>query len=695
VLTVLEGNNFLVADDRGDVVSGTHGLYYQDTRYLSKWRLTINDERPQLLSSGTVDYYSAAVYTQNAPTTTMPAGAVSLIRELFVGKGGMQNSIHVENHLLDPVELKLRLEFEFDFLDLFEVKAREYREEDLVFTDSTQPALGVESARDERENSWSFTLHDGDFRARALVWFADRGEPDAGSITYAIALEPGETWRTRANVVLLHGADERRDRYTSFYFGQERVRVEESLRAWRLHAPVLVTNWEDLRNTYHRSLADLAALRMRSQVQGAAATRDLPAAGLPWFMTVFGRDTLITSFQTMLLGSSLAAGTLEALAGLQATARDDHRDAEPGKIVHELRVGRVAVDGGAFPYYGSVDSTLLFLILLSELYRWTGDVDTIRGLREPALNALRWIREQGDLDGDGYIEYQRRSKNGLESQSWKDSWDSMRFRDGAVAQTPIATAEVQGYAYDARMRMAELLRTVWNDVPLAVEIEAEADALKRRFNDDFFVEDGGGGRYVLGLDRDKRQIDSLCSNIGHLLWSGVVDEPRAGMIAEQLMSHHLNSGWGVRTMSDHDRGFNPIGYHTGTVWPHDNSLVMAGLCRYGYRLYANRIASAMIEAARHFEYRLPEVFAGYTRERTPFPVAYPTACSPQAWAAGAPVLFLRSMLGLRPDPVSGTLFADAVLPEACTMLELRGVAALGRQFDITVRGGHAEVRESA
>ncbi|MDX6545271.1 MAG: hypothetical protein QOG02_1045, partial [Gaiellales bacterium] len=643
----------------------------------------------------TVDYYSAAVYTQNAPTKAMPAGAVSLIRELFVGKGGMQNSIQVENHLLDPVELRLRLEFEFDFLDLFEVKAREYREEDLVFTDSTQPALGVETARDERENSWSFTLHDGDFRARALVWVADRGEADAGSITHTIALEPGEKWRTRANVVLLHGADERRDRYTSFYFGQERVRVEESLRAWRLHAPVLVTNWEDLRNTYHRSLADLAALRMRSQIQGAAATRDLPAAGLPWFMTVFGRDTLITSFQTMLLGSSLAAGTLEALAGLQATIRDDHRDAEPGKIVHELRVGRVAVDGGAFPYYGSVDSTLLFLILLSELYRWTGDVDTIKGLREPALNALRWIREQGDLDGDGYIEYHRRSKNGLESQSWKDSWDSMRFRDGSVAQTPIATAEVQGYAYDARNRMAELLRTVWNDVPLAIEIEAEAEALKRHFNDVFFVEDGAGGRYVLGLDHDKRQIDSLCSNIGHLLWSGVVDEPRAGLIAEQLMSHQLNSGWGVRTMSDHDRGFNPIGYHTGTVWPHDNSLVVAGLCRYGYRLYANRIASAMIEAARHFEYRLPEVFAGYTRERTPFPVAYPTACSPQAWAAGAPVLFLRSMLGLRPDPVSGTLFADAVLPEACTLLELRGVAALGRQFDITVRGGHAEVRESA
>jgi glycogen debranching enzyme len=694
VLTVLEGNNFLVADDRGDVLTGADGLYYNDTRYLSRWRLLLNGERPQLLSSGTVDYYSAAVYMQNVSTPVLPAGAVSLIRELFVGEGGMQNSVHIENHLLDPVELKITLEFEFDFLDLFEVKAREYRDEDLVFTDRTQPRLGVKTARDERENSWSFTLQDGEFRAQALVWVSHRGETEATSITHTITLEPGDTWQTRAHVVLLHGRDERRPRYTSFYFGQERVRVEESLRAWRLHAPELITDWEDLRNTYHRSLADLAALRMRPRNQGVTL-RDLPAAGLPWFMTVFGRDTLITSFQTMLLGSSLAAGTLEALAALQSTEYDDQRDAEPGKIVHELRVGRVAVEGGAFPYYGSVDSTLLFLILLSELYRWTGDRDAVTALREPAMNALRWIREQGDLDGDGYIEYQRRSKNGLESQSWKDSWDSMRFRGGQVARSPIATAEVQGYAYDARVRTAELARRVWGDEPLAVELEAEAEALKARFNQDFFLDGEGGGHYVLGLDHAKRPIDSLCSNIGHLLWSGIVDEPRAGLIAEQLMSHNLNSGWGVRTMSDLERGFNPIGYHTGTVWPHDNSLVMSGLCRYGYRQYANRIASAMMEAARHFEYRMPEVFAGYTRERTPFPVAYPTACSPQAWAAGAPVLFLRSMLGLRPDPETGKLHADAVLPESCTRLELRGVEALGRQFDITVRGGHAEVRESA
>jgi glycogen debranching enzyme len=694
MLTVLDGNSFLVADDHGDVGAGSEGLYYNDTRYLSTWQLLLNGEPPQLLSSDTVDYYSAAVYLQNPPLPGMPAGAVSLIRDVFVGEGSLQNTLRVENHLIEPVELELRLEFDFDFLDLFEVKAREYRDEDLVFTRRTEPGFSVDVTHDQDENSWSFQLRDGVFSAEALVWVSQRGHTGERFISHSVSLQPGETWESRANVVLLSGDSRRRDRYTTFYFGQERVRVEESLRAWRLHAPELVTDWEELRNTYTRSLADLAALRMRAR-QGSDRMGDLPAAGLPWFMTVFGRDTLLTSYQTLLLGPSLAAGTLETLAALQANERDDARDSEPGKIVHELRLGRVAAEGGAFPYYGSVDSTLLFLILMSELYRWTGDVDTIKGLREPAMRALGWMHEDGDLDGDGFIEYQRRSQRGLESQTWKDSWDSMRYHDGSVARTPVAAAEVQGYAYDARLRAAELCRHVWSDPDMAARLEGEAAQLKTAFNQAFFSERNGDGYFVLGLDHEKRQIDSLCSNIGHLLWSGIVDETRAATVAEQLMSDTLNSGWGVRTMSDRDRGFNPIGYHTGTVWPHDNSLLTAGLVRYGFRQYANRIASDMLTAARHFDYRLPEVFAGYRRGMTPFPVAYPTACSPQAWAAGAPVLFLTCMLGLRPDPADGRLHVDAVLPEACQRLELHGIEALGRRFDVNVQGGHAEVRESA
>ena len=479
MLTVLDGNSFLVADDHGDVGAGSEGLYYNDTRYLSAWQLLLNGEPPQLLSSDTVDYYSAAVFLQNPPLPGMPAGAVSLIRNVFVGEGSLQNTLRVENHLIEPVELELRLEFDFDFLDLFEVKAREYRDEDLVFTRRTEPGFSVDVSHDEDENSWSFRLRDGVFSAEALVWVSQRGHTGDRFISHSVSLKPGETWESRANVVLLSGDSRRRDRYTTFYFGQERVRVEESLRAWRLHAPELVTDWEELRNTYTRSLADLAALRMRAR-QGSDRMGDLPAAGLPWFMTVFGRDTLLTSYQTLLLGPSLAGGTLETLAALQASERDDERDSEPGKIVHELRLGRVAAEGGAFPYYGSVDSTLLFLILISELYRWTGDVDTIRGLREPAMRALGWMHEYGDLDGDGFIEYHRRSQRGLESQTWKDSWDSMRYHDGTVARTPVAAAEVQGYAYDARLRAAELCRHVWGDPELAERLERRGRAAQDR-----------------------------------------------------------------------------------------------------------------------------------------------------------------------------------------------------------------------
>jgi len=295
MLTVLDGNSFLVADDHGDVGAGSEGLYYNDTRYLSAWQLLLNGEPPQLLSSDTVDYYSAAVFLQNPPLPGMPAGAVSLIRNVFVGEGSLQNTLRVENHLIEPVELELRLEFDFDFLDLFEVKAREYREEDLVFTRRTEPGFSVDVSHDEDENSWSFRLRDGVFSAEALVWVSQRGHTGDRFISHSVSLKPGETWESRANVVLLSGDSRRRDRYTTFYFGQERVRVEESLRAWRLHAPELSTDWEELRNTYTRSLADLAALRMRAR-QGSDRMGDLPAAGLPWFMTVFGRDTLLTSY---------------------------------------------------------------------------------------------------------------------------------------------------------------------------------------------------------------------------------------------------------------------------------------------------------------------------------------------------------------------------------------------------------------
>src|SRR5436190_21522908 len=412
-------------------------------------------------------------------------------------------------------------------------------------------------------------------------------------------------------------------------------------------------------------------------------------------MTDFGRDTLITSLQTLLFGPELATGALEVLAELQALEDDPETDAEPGKIVHEVRHGKAA-KVWFHRYYGTVDATPLYLVLLSEVWRWTGDSALAEQLREPALRALAWIDEHGDADGDGFVEYRRRTERGLENQSWKDSGDSQRFADGRLAEAPIAPCEVQGYVYDAKRRIAELAREAWGDAVLADRLDAEADELRERFDHAFWVADRGGF-YALGLDSDKRHVDSLCSNIGHLLWSGIVSEERAARIVESLMSDQLRSGWGLRTMSTEDTGYSPLSYHTGTVWPHDNSLIAAGLAQYGYREEALRIVQQMLEAAVFFDFELPEVFAGLPRDTTPFPIAYPTAARPQAWAAGTPVLLLQVLLGLRPDHRSRrleTAVADGELPAWAGTIRLTGVRAFDRSWNVHFEDGRVRVEES-
>ena len=390
-------------------------------------------------------------------------------------------------------------------------------------------------------------------------------------------------------------------------------------------------------------------------------------------MTLFGRDSLITSFQALPFQSELAGTTLRVLASRQGMRTDEFRDEEPGKILHELRRGELTAfeERPHSPYYGSADSTMLFLILLDEYERWTEDRALVRELEQNARAALEWIDEHGDRDGDGYVEYERRNaETGLENQCWKDSWDSILFPDGTLAPLPRATCELQGYVYDAKVRCARLARHVWGDDGLADRLEREADDLRKRFNEDFWVDDGEF--FALALDGEKRQVRTLTSNIGHLLWSGIADEDKAARCVAHLMGERLFSGWGVRTMATGYAGYNPIGYHTGTVWPHDNSLICLGLARYGFRDEASRIAYALSwAAALYFDDRLPEAFAGYPREATHFPVEYPTACSPQAWAAGAPLVFVRTMLGL--EPKGSRLLVEPALPPEIAWIELEGV----------------------
>jgi glycogen debranching enzyme len=460
---------------------------------------------------------------------------------------------------------------------------------------------------------------------------------------------------------------------------------------WIAAAPRLECDDGQLQRTYLRSLIDLAALRFSPAIAGE---NSLPAAGLPWFMSMFGRDSILTSLQALPFAPDQAATTIRVLAAWQGSRCDDFRDEEPGKIVHELRYGEMAAfeQRPQSPYYGDADGTPLFVVLLDEYELWTGDADLVRDYEYEARAALDWIGEYGDLMGNGYVSYRpRREDTGLANQCWKDSWNSISYRDGRLPGFPRATCELQGYAYDAMIRGARLAREFWCDQEYAQRLERNAADLKERFNRDFWIEDGE--YYALALDgaADGARVDALSSNIGHLLWSGIVPEDRADAVVGHLMGSRLYSGWGVRTLAAGEERYNPIGYHVGTVWPFDNSFIAWGLRRYGYKQEAAQIASDMLDAAAYFDGRLPEAFGGYDRTETRYPVQYPTACSPQAWSTGAPLLFLRTMLGLQPS--GQHLVVEPALPATLGSVTLLDIPGRWGRLDAFGRGLLAVDRE--
>ncbi len=682
-MTILEGSTFCICDDLGDVQAGSSGgLYAMDTRFLSTFIVTINGERPLLLSSGRVEYFSAAFYSRNPLAGGLAQDALSVVRRRFVGDG-MQDHLSVRNETGKPVSFSLELELAADFADIISVKQHDFALGDP--THASPLPLPAAARYDRAAGQIVFEERDGR-QGRTQVLLSRLPDVAEESIRFAVELAPHEAWDVRVDVLVSLDGDIEHPALVSRRFGTERARVRDSLDAWHMRVPKLDTTWDGLRHAYAQSRNDLAALRLR----GGEGPGLLPAAGMPWFMTVFGRDTIITSLQTLLFGPELAISALDVLAELQSQADDPSIDAEPGKILHELRRGRAAEKWFA-RYYGSVDATPLYIVLLCEVWRWTGDDDLARRLRGPALAALGWIDDHGDRDGDGFVEYERRS-NGLENQSWKDSGDSQRFRDGRFAKPPIAPAEVQGYVYDAKRRLAELARVAWGDEVLAGRLEQEAAVLAASFDEAFWVADRGG-YYALALDGTKRRVDSLCSNLGHLLWSGIVPEHRVDAIVDALMRGELWSGWGIRTMSTSDAAYSPLSYHNGTVWPHDTALAAWGLARYGHWAEAHRITLALFEAAEHFDWSLPEVFAGFERTDTPFPIAYPTAARPQAWAAGTPILLLRLLLGLEPDLGQRALTsrAPAELPPWAGEIRLRGIQAFGQSWDADLVRGAVRV----
>jgi glycogen debranching enzyme len=669
LVKILDGNTFVVSDGRGDIEASRTdptGLFSYDTRFLSKWVLTINGERMNPLSVDDLQYFETRFFLVPGTGTVYIDAKLSVIRRRAVGRG-FHEELTILNHADQPVDLSVRLDAGCDFADLFEVK-------------DALEKKGAYSARVAR-GKLVLSYERGTFGRATAISASERAQIDEDGLTFTIRIGAHDSWTTQLDVAAeFPGIGEGRREIEDPTRLQ--LRMRRNLQRWIDEAPRLECDWEPLKATYRRSLVDLAALRFSPLIAGG---RSLPAAGLPWFMTMFGRDSIFTSLQALPFTPELAATTLRALGDWQGVGLDDFRDEDPGRILHEMRYGELTAfeERPHSPYYGSADATPLYVVLLDEYERWTGDRALVRELELEAGAALNWIDGYADLQGTGYVWYQRRNeKTGLENQCWKDSWDSISFRDGRLPGFPRATCELQGYAYDAKLRGARLARIVWKDKALADRLEKEAADLKRRFNRDFWVEDGE--YFALALDPDGNQVDALGSNNGHLLWSGIVDKSKAKAVARHLLGPRLFSGWGVRTLAEGEGRYNPIGYHVGTVWPFDNSFIAWGLRRYGFKEEAAVIAAGILDAGQFFEGRLPEAFGGYERGQTMYPVQYPTACSPQAWSTGAPLLLLRTMLGL--EPLGDHLVVDSALPGAIGHLELLDIPGRWGRIDAFGRG---------
>jgi glycogen debranching enzyme len=651
-ITINDGESFLLTGADGTINDQrAQGLFVRDTRLISHYEISLDRQLLMLLTSSNITHRVARYEFTNlellTPIGIVPAKKllVSVRRDIL---GGMHEDIDITNHHQARVELQLMLAIRSDFVDLSRIKAHQLM---------TQGRM--ETAWEN--NTLTNTYRNGSF-VRALRIHPEGKNSQArysnGRLIFDIALDPGATWHTCINFIALVDGEELIPKHLDSAI--EATPAGEEMASFLDVATQLHSSNRQVEQTYRQALVDLAALRI--PVSGGDPVW-IPAAGIPWFVAVFGRDPLIASLQTMSVTPSLAQGTLRKLAQLQATERNDWQDAEPGKILHELRRGELAQlhQVPTAPYYGAIDTTLLWIITLSETYEWTGDRQLLKDCAESLERALNWIDESGDADGDGFVEYFSRSQDGIQNQGWKDSGDAIRAADGTIVEAPIGLCETQGQVYDAWQRAAKIY-DVFGQTDRALTLRQKADALYKQFNERFWMPDEGF--YCLGLDRHKQQIRSIASNAGQLLWSGIVPEQRAAQMVQRLFQPDLWCGWGIRTLSAQHPAYDPIGYHTGSVWAHDNSFIAAGLKRYGYHAEANRIAEGIFAAASLFQSnQMPELFGGIERQSENFPVPYVDANIPQAWAAGAIPWLISSMLGLVADAPNRQLFVQPVLPD--------------------------------
>ena len=674
-VSLVDGTSFVVSAHSGSIVDrAAHGLFILDTRVLSRWLLGASDHEFEPLAFVPNGPFGGTFVSRlEGPGPEEPT--IVLVQRRHVGRG-MREDLEVRNHGA-PVSVDVILDVDADFAGLFDVKAGR-QPTDLpggsIDVDVLDDGLLIASTTGTSTTVRSFPPPTGI-------------DPGRRRITWSIDLGAGATWSTCVQVAVRRDDREIEPAHRCGDPVEDAIPAHR-LRTWTDSAPALVSGRADLDDLVRRAVEDLGALRIFDPDH---AERFVVAAGAPWFMALFGRDSLLASWMTLPFDQTLAAGVLAELADKQGHRFDGATEEEPGRILHEVRFDRLSEEllGGGNAYYGTVDATPLFVMLVAELVRWTGVTDLTRSLMPAVDAALEWIETVGDRDGDGFVEYRRTSPNGLEHQGWKDSWDGVRHGDGSVAASPIALCEVQGYAYAAYRGRAALARALGEHPDVVDRWERSATELAHRFDRSFWL--GDLGAYAIGLDHRKRPIASITSNLGHLLWTGIVPPHRARDVADRLMSPELFSGWGIRTLASSNPSYNPLSYHCGSVWPHDTAIAAAGLARYGFDAEARRLTGGLLDAGSTHDGRLPELFGGFDRTDVPAPVSYPTACSPQAWAAAVPLLLVRSMLGLDPDVPNATVVLRPRIPPSIGTLTLSALTIGDRRVDIRAEGSTVEV----
>ncbi|WP_280772005.1 amylo-alpha-1,6-glucosidase [Salipaludibacillus daqingensis] len=678
---IKEDDLFLLTDEKGNIPENHPygpGLYSKDTRFLSKFDLKINDEEPILLSSNADESFFAEMILTNPHmeengVVKLWRESIEMKRKRFIYGGVLYESVQVKNYNPKKTSFEISFHLDADFKDMFIVRG---------FQNGT---VGQKEETKVDENGLAIRYLGADDVKRSLnvKWnFSPIRTTEEGDVYFAFSLEHGEEKTISLTVMPTVDGEE------SEVFSHEDAlsQLMNSYKKWNESSTKVSTNHPQLQRLIDRGLTDLRVL-LTDLGYGK-----FPVAGLPWFGVPFGRDSLIAALQILPFNPEVAKGTLKTMASEQGTKKDSWRDEEPGKIMHEMRFGELANTGQIpfTPYYGTIDATPLFLVLLSEYMKWTGDMNLFNELEGNVEAALNWIDEYGDRDGDGFVEYHQEAAKGIANQGWKDSGDSIVHRNGELGETPIALSEVQGYVYHAKKSMADIYDLIGR-TDKAEKLTADAAALKSRFEKSFWMEDQQF--YALALDKEKNQVGTVTSNPGHVLLSGMLDSDKTKAVSDMLVSNKMYSGFGIRTMGEGEAGYNPISYHNGTVWPHDNSVIILGMSKTNNQKQAAKAMEGLIHSADSFEYdRLPELFCGY--EAKGKAVNYPVACSPQAWAAGTPLLFVQAMLGLFPNALDKTITINPLLPDGVDELKIENMRIGDGQLSLMVKksDGHHDIK---